>query len=151
MINNQIQQLLADDSLIKKLVKYEPVLWLNQQYDSTIRGPLSSVHVEDAIRRLERFAPYIAKAFPETSKQKGIIESPLLTLFNMKEKHVNVKGDLLLKADNELPISGSIKARGGIYEVLKHAEHLALSEGILNLTDDYSKLFNQQAFFHSIV
>ncbi|MDQ0185503.1 D-serine ammonia-lyase [Cytobacillus kochii] len=147
MINNQIQQLLADDSLIKKLVKYEPVLWLNQQYDSTIRGPLSCVHVEDAIRRLERFAPYIAKAFPETSKQKGIIESPLLTLFNMKEKHVNVKGDLLLKADNELPISGSIKARGGIYEVLKHAEHLALSEGILNLTDDYSKLFNQQAFF----
>ncbi|MBD7937405.1 D-serine ammonia-lyase [Cytobacillus sp. Sa5YUA1] len=146
-MNNQIQQLLANDPLIKKLVKYEPLLWLNQQYDSTIRGSLSIVHVEDAIKRLERFAPYIAKAFPETSKQKGIIESPLLTLFNMKEKHVNVKGDLLLKADNELPISGSIKARGGIYEVLKHAEHLALSEGILNLTDDYSKLFNEQAFF----
>jgi D-serine dehydratase len=37
-------------------------------------------------------------------------------------------------------VAGSIKARGGIYEVLKHAEELALNKGILNIEDDYSKL-----------
>ena len=50
------------------------------------------------------------------------------------------KGALYIKADNELPISGSIKARGGIYEVLQYAEKLALDHGLLSIDDDYSKL-----------
>lgn len=54
-----------------------------------------------------------------------------------------------MKCDDELPISGSIKARGGIYEVLKHAEDLAVKAGVLSADDDYSILTEERftAFF----
>lgn len=105
-------------------------------------------------RKARRFAPYIASAFPETEAEGGLIESPLVLINEMKKRleHSAAQafpGRLLLKCDDELPISGSIKARGGIYEVLKHAEDLAVKAGMLSADDDYSILTEERftAFF----
>ncbi len=102
--------------------------------------PLDNKDVDDAEARLLRFAPFIAQRFPETEVSQGIIESPLTEIPAMKQLlnerfGAELEGRLFLKQDSELPIAGSVKARGGIYEVLKHTEELALQSGLLK--DDY--------------
>ena len=106
------------------------------------------VDIDDAEARLLRFAPYIEKVYPEVLD--GIIESDLAEIPEMKEtlaidtggvlRPVEVQGRLFLKCDSHLPISGSVKARGGIYEVLKFAEKVAVDSGKLSYEDDYSVL-----------
>ncbi|MFE4202663.1 D-serine ammonia-lyase [Aneurinibacillus aneurinilyticus] len=133
--------------IISKLVSTKEVLWLNPKHEGFQAGItkalLNKNDVNEAEKRLKRFAPYIAKAFPETRKLNGMIESPIVEIPSM-QKHVETTykmefgGRFLLKCDSHLPISGSIKARGGIYEVLKHAEDLALQQQLLTLQDDYS-------------
>lgn len=145
----EIEKLKEEYPLLNKLIEIEEVFWVNpnmEKYETAIKdSPLSEENVKDAEERLKRFASYIAKVFPETKDTGGIIESPLVKIPSMKqalEKNYEqpILGELLLKCDSHLPISGSIKARGGIYEVLKHAEQLALQQGMLTEEDDYSIL-----------
>lgn len=101
--------------------------------------------VKDASQRLLRFAPYLKTVFPELEETNGIIESELRAIPAMKawlnQKYESgIQGKLMLKMDSDLPVSGSVKARGGIYEVLKHAEDLALEAGMLKLSDNYQIL-----------
>jgi len=139
-------------NIVEELKQLKEVIWYNPNYldyDSVKKDlPLSLEDVIEAEERLERFAPYLKAAFPEL--EDGIIESPLVEIKDMKtwmEGAYNKKihGNLLLKRDDLLPIAGSIKARGGIYEVLKHAETLALESGLLGKDDDYSILANEES------
>lgn len=117
------------------------VFWENPQIlpFAQVKQEIDPALIADAEARLQRFAPFIAQAFPETKEQGGVIESPLRKILAMGER-LCCPGQLLLKMDSHLPISGSVKARGGIYEVLRHAEDLALKAGILTPDDDYAIL-----------
>ncbi|THE10345.1 D-serine ammonia-lyase [Bacillus timonensis] len=137
--------------LIEKLILTEEVFWSNPKYQDFERAiqhvSLGIKDVRDAEERLKRFSPYLARAFPETKEMNGIIESPLKEIPVMQSSLENyfskkIEGKMLLKCDSHLPISGSIKARGGIYEVLKHAEDLAIENKLLSTEEDYSKLDN---------
>lgn len=140
--------------LLNPLISLKEIVWVNpkkESYSTAIKkSPLTAKDVKEAEERLARFAPYIAKVFPETKMTNGIIESPLVRIPDMKtyleeEFKQAIPGELLLKCDSHLPISGSIKARGGIYEVLKHSEDLAIQNQLLTLQDDYS-IFDRDRF-----
>ncbi|WP_394578502.1 D-serine ammonia-lyase [Cytobacillus firmus] len=144
-----VQDWINEYPLIGELVDVEEVFWTNPKkkpFQTEVEKlPLNENDVKDAEERLMRFAPYIAKVFPETRENNGIIESPIVSIPAMREKLSQMyehplEGEFLLKCDSHLPISGSIKARGGIYEVLKHAETLAIQHGLLSVEDDYSIL-----------
>jgi D-serine ammonia-lyase len=149
MENKRAAALAARFPLIEELMALKDVTWLNPRAASLAEGlphvGLTQSDVDEAHARLSRFAPYLAKAFPETAAAGGIIESELVAIPAMrarleKASGKSIPGTLLLKKDSHLPISGSIKARGGVYEVLAHAETLALGAGLLNTDDDYSIL-----------
>ncbi|WP_100487144.1 D-serine ammonia-lyase [Sporolactobacillus pectinivorans] len=140
-----IKEWITEFPILKKIMAKQEMLWLNPEYGKSVSDRVTARDVADAEDRLRRFAPYIEKAFPETGALHGLIESPLyetpkLKKFLEQATGVAVPGRLMMKADNELPISGSIKARGGIYEVLKTAEQLAVSHNLLKFSDDYSVL-----------
>lgn len=138
--------------LLTKLRQLEPVLWLNPniKHMSNIPNlPINKRDIEEAEQLWQRFAPFLAKEFPETKRTDGVIESPLNKITSMKEELRKANssfssGQFYLKSDNELPIAGSIKARGGIYEVLHHAENLAIEAGLVTKNDNYEIFSNEK-------
>lgn len=140
--------------LVQSLMDLEECAWFNPSVAPTDEAlgdiGLTMADVDDAAARLMRFAPYIAQVFPETRRSAGIIESPLVCVPGMQSsvKEVTgapIPGRLWAKLDSELPISGSIKARGGIYEVLQHAESIALTHGLITEESDYRALDSDDA------
>jgi len=149
MQSEQIQQLAAEYPIVKDLIELKETVWFNPNFTTLDEGlpyvGLNQSDIDDARDRLARFAPYLMAVFPETLAIQGIIESELIDIPNMQRSletyfEQKIAGKLWLKKDSHLPISGSIKARGGIYEVLFRAEQLALEANLLTLDDDYAKL-----------
>ncbi|GAA0788974.1 D-serine ammonia-lyase [Marinobacterium sediminicola] len=159
-----LTQWLQSHPLLNPIIAHQELCWFNpklRQFAEIVETlPLGTADIRDAADRLQRFAPYIVQAFPDTAENGGLIESPLVKIPTVQQAlealyGLSLPGSLMLKCDSHLPISGSIKARGGIYEVLKHAETLALDAGLLSLDDDYRVLATPACrdFFaeHSIV
>jgi D-serine dehydratase len=137
----------------RDLASGTPTFWINEDVgvSSPSRSALGLQDVLAASSRWRRFEPVLASLFPDSAPE-GVIESELLSIdrlaarFLPSELASQLAGGMLLKADHLLPVAGSIKARGGIYEVLCVAERVALAEGILaGQSDDYSALTEPRA------
>lgn len=147
-MDKSIEEVIEMIPAVADVADLKETMWMNDKRKSEwgeIRREIGEEEIADAERRLERFAPYIEKAFPETEESHGIIESPIRMINGMREFLNNdfqseIEGDLWIKLDSHLPIVGSVKARGGIYEVLKYAETLVMEAGLLKESDDYSIL-----------
>lgn len=141
--------------VLQTMMKMESCSWFNQEaYHINAQEGLSHVglserDIADARARLKRFAPYFVQAFSTVGKTNGILESPLVAVPRLQWALQSFQpasgvctddlgGRLWLKLDSHLPISGSIKARGGIYEVLAFAERLAAQHGLVDPHDAHS-------------
>ncbi|MBS0392734.1 MAG: D-serine ammonia-lyase [Proteobacteria bacterium] len=116
----------------------QPCLWLNPQRQTALPtalpiagGRIGLADTQAAAARLARFAPLLARLFPELEASGGVIESPLLPASGLPQTLGLAPGCLRIKADHLLPVAGSIKARGGMHEVLEFAESLALRHGLV--------------------
>lgn len=96
----------------------EPVTWENPRriaWDQARHDvPLTADDVAGAAHRIHRHQPALSRLFHTSAE----IESPLRPVPELDDTRV------FMKLDSHLPIAGSIKARGGIHEVLYHAETL---------------------------
>lgn len=154
VLGRPVSQWLEEHPVLWDVCQEKETCWRNEgklPYEQAAADcALTRADIEDAAARLGRFASYFQIAFPETKASGGILESPIREIPKMKwvleaDTGVTIPGKLWIKLDSHLPISGSIKARGGIYEVLKTAEEIALKERLLQPGDDYS-VFNSDAF-----
>lgn len=114
-------------SLIGALSAEQEISWMRTPEHALDHDVQAAV--DDAADRLDRFAPWVADHFPDTESEAGIIESALdavpdtqAYISSLMER--DLPGTLWVKRDDALPISGSIKARGGNHEVFRIAESL---------------------------
>ena len=154
ILGKTIAQWQEEYPIMKRIAALKETAWINPERmpteEALAQCPLTMADVVDASDRLARFADYFKVAFPETQANGGILESPLRAIPNMQaaleaEYGCKIPGQLWIKLDSHLPISGSIKARGGIYEVLHTAEKIALEHGLLKEGDSYA-VFDSQKF-----
>ncbi|PIG07349.1 D-serine ammonia-lyase [Comamonas sp. 26] len=133
-------------SIIESLQSAKPTLWAGRGAKEQSTHDISPQQVQQAVQRFERFAPLLMKLFPELTASAGRIESPLLQVPQMQQalQLPQEAGQLWLKADHSLPVAGSVKARGGVHEVLEYAENIALQHGLL-ADGDYLQLASDAA------
>ncbi|WP_100400285.1 D-serine ammonia-lyase [Bacillus sp. FJAT-44742] len=153
MNQSELQFYIEKYPVFQTILDAKEVYWTNPNYEPYASLPVQGLDesiIYEAAKRFKRFEPLMAKAFPDSSPN-GIISSSLEEIPQMKasleqDTGESIKGRLFLKCDNELPVAGSIKARGGFHEIFTWAEELALKEGILtSKEDDYSKLLHEES------
>jgi D-serine dehydratase len=103
--------------------------------------PVTMADVAEARARFERFAPALSRFFADPPWD-GRVRSPLL---DFKYAPCGIARDVLVKADHALPMTGSVKARGGVHELLCQVERIALSEGLVRPGDSYERLTTPEA------
>ena len=143
----------SDDSTTLAMVREaRPVFWANPMLEpDAVSDPALPLHralIDEAADNWRRMAPLLERLFSELASAGGRIESPLVDGAAMAEAIGLDRREgarLLLKCDHNLPVAGSVKARGGIYEVALHAERLARSAGVLGVGDNLVQLAAPEA------
>lgn len=143
---------LPDNPARSDVLSARPTLWANPLYAADAIDdpslPVMPSDVDEAQANWTRLAPLLVACFPELAATNGAIRSELVELQSLRDAlgYAGPEfGTVFVKADSALPVAGSIKARGGVYEVFFFAEQLARLEGLLKDGEDIRRLAEQDA------
>lgn len=143
---------LPENPALDDLLAGRPTFWINPGLrPDGIADPALPVRpdqVAAAIADWQRLAPLLKSCFPDLARTEGRIRSDLIEALALRDAlgYGGVEfGRVFVKADNDLPVAGSIKARGGVYEVFMFAEGLARESGLLKEGDDICALADTEA------
>ena len=134
-----------DQAVRTSLIEAVPAFWLRETEPTDVPDAAGHAAVLFAVAHWRRFAGALASLF-SADLPDGIIASPLRQIRRLVAElsSSNAPAELgrrvFVKCDHCLPLTGSIKARGGVYEVLRIAERRALRSGILRPDADYGVL-----------
>lgn len=126
-----------DAQVLARLQALEPTTWRNprrQAGSAALKDqPATRADLDRAAAQWERWTPMLRRLIPDLPPRG--IESTLTPVPNLQRAMGErldrpVTGTWLVKGDHDLPLAGSIKARGGFYAVLDHAEKLAREQGL---------------------
>ena len=145
--------------LLSVLLEKKVVFWFNPKlarYEFVKNNlSVSTAQLQDAENRWMIYAPLFRLLYPETLQFKGRIQSLLKPIpkiqTDLKKMGKNpLPGNFYAKLDNELSVAGSIKARGGIYEVLCITDRLLREKWQFTADSSYLQIVEPkfQAFFH---
>lgn len=147
VMETKMQVPLPDTPARADLLAGRPTLWCNPRLRAGgILDPALPVRpdqVQQATRNWHRLAPLLQLCFPELAPTAGQIRSGLIAAGALGDAlgyGAAEYGRIFVKADSDLPVAGSIKARGGVYEVFMQAERLARDHGLLAPGDDIRRL-----------
>lgn len=130
------------------LKRKQPFCWFRPQPGEATVGssakraktekPLTEDDLKDGGEaRWDRLAPLIRRLWPKEAPD-GRIRSKLLPL--KLDLGMSSKAQCFMKMDSELPVCASVKARGGLFEVLCRAEDVAETAGLLRPADSREQL-----------
>ena len=123
----------------------EPVLWVNDAPRKPVT-PAQLAAIATAQSRLDQFAPLLVSTFPELAEDAGRVRSPLYDGTALATAlELDTGTALLIKGDHNLPIGGSVKARGGANAVLEILERVATLEGLGSPGEDVRSLASATA------
>ncbi|HTO14679.1 MAG TPA: D-serine ammonia-lyase [Edaphocola sp.] len=140
------------------IVEKKEVLWLNpylKSFSNELKLPIQRNNMEETRLFMEKYASFMEQVFPELAAHNGHLLSPLKEIENFKNlrniaSNIQNTGRFFIKCDNDLPVAGSIKARGGFFEVLQFAHILAIKEGLIKENEvldvnkhNFKTLFNK--------
>jgi len=121
-----------DETILGRLRAKRPSLWINPEVGQVPDAGEAAIDIAAAENRLDRAQPLLAALFSQPATGR-LTHSPLIAADALGDAlgAGQETGRWLVKADHELPIAGSVKARGGFHEVLAYAERLAIEHGLI--------------------